>query len=72
MWLVRKVMPECCNAVHELAMYMENPGESQWRAMDRIMGYIATQDATLTIYRPKELKVVGFADSNYGVNMDTR
>jgi len=72
MWLVRKVMPECCNAVCKLAMYMDTPGESQWRAMDRIMGYIATQDATLTIYRPKELKVVGFADSNYRVNMDTR
>ncbi len=43
MWFVRKHMPETLNSIQELAMYMDNPGQDHWRAMGRLVGYIAGQ-----------------------------
>ena len=73
MWFCKKIMPECGNAVRELASYMDNPGEAHWRAMERLVGYIANHDpATLTLRQPRDLKVYGYVDSNFATNKDNR
>ena len=40
LYYVVKVGTECGNAVHVLARYMSNPGEEQWKAMRRVVGYL--------------------------------
>ena len=74
MWFCKKIMPECGNAVRELASYMDNPGEAHWRAMERlILGYIANHEpASLILRKPRDLKVYGYVDSNFATNKDNR
>jgi len=73
MWFTRKLMPEALNAIRELAMYMDNPGREHWRAMGRLVGYIAGHDKVeLRLIKPRDLKVYAFVDSNYATNKETR
>jgi len=73
MWFCKKIMPECGNAVRELASHMDNPGEAHWRAMERLIGYIANHEpATLILRKPRDLKVYGYVDSNFATNKDNR
>mgnify|MGYP000116974940 CR=1 FL=1 len=41
MWFLRKIEPECSNAGRELSAHMECPGEEHWKALSRLIGYIA-------------------------------
>jgi hypothetical protein len=73
MWFIRKLMPEALNSIRELAMYMDNPGEEHWRAMGRLVGYIAGQDEVeLRLMKPRDFKVYAYVDSNYATNKETR
>ena len=73
MWFCKKIMPECGNAIRELATHMDKPGQDHWRAMERLIGYIANNDpATLVLRKPKDLKVYGYVDSNFATNKDNR
>lgn len=72
MWLVRKVAPECGNAVRELAMFMDSPGEEQWKSMARLVGYLDATDVYLKLRQPINLKVYAWVDSNYATNVETR
>lgn len=66
-------MPEALNNIRELATYMDNPGEAHWRAMERLIGYIAGQEVVeLRMMKPKDLKVYAYVDSNYATNKETR
>jgi hypothetical protein len=73
MWFCKKIMPECGNAIRELTSHMDNPGELHWRAMERLVGYIANHEpATLILRKPRDLKVYGYVDSNFATNKDNR
>jgi hypothetical protein len=72
MWLVRKVAPECGNAVRELAMFMDSPGEEHWKAMKRLVGYLESTDVHLKLREPVDLKVYAWVDSNFATNKETR
>jgi len=73
MWFCMKIMPECGNAIRELASSMDHPGEEQWKALGRLIGYISANDpATLVLRKPKDLKVYGYVDSNWATNTETR
>ncbi|MFM5988005.1 MAG: reverse transcriptase domain-containing protein [Sphaerospermopsis kisseleviana] len=73
MWFCKKVMPECCNVIRELASCMDKPGEEQWRAMGRLVGYLAANEtAGLVLKKPRNLKVYGYVDSNWATNKETR
>jgi transposase InsO family protein len=73
MWFCKKVMPECGNAIRELASSMDRPGEQQWRSLERLIGYISNNDpATLVLRKPRDLKVYGYVDSNWATNKETR
>jgi hypothetical protein len=73
MWFTRKLMPECGNAIRELAISMDNPGEEHWRAMGRLIGYIAsTTTVELRLMKPRDLKVYAYVDSNYATNKENR
>ena len=52
---------------------MQNPGDDHWKAMGRLVGYIASKHYDGIIYRkPKSLKPVTLVDSEYGANTDHR
>ncbi|MFM8621801.1 MAG: reverse transcriptase domain-containing protein, partial [Holophagaceae bacterium] len=73
MWFCKKIMPECGNAVRELASSMDKPGDAQWRALGRLVGYLATHEtAKLILTQPHDLKVYGYVDSNWATNKETR
>ena len=40
MWYMRRITPQCCNAMRELASHMQCPIEEHWRALNRAIGYI--------------------------------
>ncbi|GAX17144.1 hypothetical protein FisN_UnNu082, partial [Fistulifera solaris] len=72
MWMVRKVAPECSNATRELAMFMDKPGKEHWKAMKRLVGYLASTDVHLKLREPLNLKVYAWVDSNFATNKETR
>ena len=72
MWLAKKVLPECVNAVRELAMFMDNPGEEQWRAMNRLMCYLSVANPVFRMCIPKDLKPMAFIDSNFATSKFNR
>jgi hypothetical protein len=63
------------NAVRELARFMEDPGAEHLAALKRVFRYLkGTQDMTLT-YGPfvtTDFKLVGFSDSDWAGELDTR
>ena len=72
MWYARKITPESSNAIRELAMFMDNPGEEHWKALGRLVGYLVTSPGYLLLRRPRDLRVFGLVDSNFATNKETR
>ena len=73
MWFTRKLMPECGNAIRELAMYMDNPGDEHWKAMGRMISYIGKEKVVeLHLMKPRDLKIYSYVDSNFATNKETR
>jgi Reverse transcriptase (RNA-dependent DNA polymerase)/gag-polypeptide of LTR copia-type/Zinc knuckle len=73
MWFCKKIMPECGNAIRELASNMDRPGEEHWKSLQRLIGYIAGNDpATLVLRKPRDLKIYGYVDSNWATNKENR
>jgi hypothetical protein len=73
MYYVVKIAPDCANAARELSQYMAQPTAEHWRAMERLVGYLKHKGSHHLIYRkPRELRVIGSADSNYATSPDDR
>jgi hypothetical protein len=74
MYLVCKLMPEGSNAARELSRHFGNPGETQWKELERFVGYLkANRDKIKLIFRkPKGMRVASNVDSNYATNKDDR
>ena len=73
MWYMRKLMPQCCNAMRELASHMSCPNEEHWKALTRAIGYIKNNiDRRVKIRTPKGLRIISYTDSDWAGNKDTR
>jgi hypothetical protein len=74
LYFVKKISPVCANACRELSQHLDNPGEDQWEALERLIGYLTVSEENRTIrYRPPtELRVQDVVDSAYASNPDTR
>ena len=74
MYLTTKLTCEMSNAVRELARHLTNPGEAHWKALERVIGYLAWRrtDLKITYRPPRELRVMCYVDSNYGHNKEDR
>ena len=71
MYYTTKIGPECVNAARELAQHMSNPGQEHWKALERLIGYLRSQKGNGLIYRrPREMRVIAYADANYATNVD--
>jgi hypothetical protein len=73
MYYVTKISPETSNAARELSQFMSTPTRDHWKAMDRMVGYLQDKPSHHLIYRkPRELRPIGSADSNYATSADDR
>ena len=66
MFYTTKVGLKQSNAVRDLSRHLENPGESHWMAMKRVVGYMKGQTKKgLLLTKPVELRMVALADADY-------
>jgi hypothetical protein len=73
MYYVTKIAPDCAITEGELSQFMARPTQEHWRAMERLVGYMKQKTSHDLIYRkPRELRAIGSADSNYATNPDDR
>ena len=73
LYYVNKMDVACSNAVRELAQHLDSPGEEHWKALGRLVGYLKTRIGTGKIMKkPKELRVVGWSDSDYAKKEDRK
>jgi len=66
---------DIANPVRELARFMENPGPEHWAAVKRVFRYLAGtkgKDLILGPFPPGELKLIGYSDSDWAGDPDTR
>jgi hypothetical protein len=66
---------DIANAVRELARFMEDPGPEHWGAAKRIMRYLKgtlDHDLVLGPFPRGELRLIGFSDSDWAGDTDTR
>jgi hypothetical protein len=73
LWTVKKKSPDCANAVSELLAHLSNPGKEHWDSVGRIVGFLAdNRDRALKMRTPTSLRVVGYVDSDWAANKETR
>jgi hypothetical protein len=74
LYFVKKIGPVCANSCQELSEHLENPGEAQWNAVERLLGYISMNicHRKLKIRPPRAMRVQDVVDSSFGDNPDTQ
>jgi histone deacetylase 1/2 len=73
LWSTKKDSPDCANAVRELSAHLSCPGEEQWHAVARVIGYLSNmEDRVLKLRKPKELRVIAYVDSDWAANKVNR
>ena len=65
LYLVKKVEPNCANAVRELSSFLDNPSIEHWKHVRRLAGYIYKYSRPLKMRAPKDLRVIGCVDSDW-------
>jgi len=59
--------------VNKVCQYMHNPQQTHWKAVKRILRYLAgTVTQGLRLYSSPSYSIVGFSDSNWATNLDDR
>ena len=74
LYFVKKISPVCANACRELSQHLDNPGEEQWNALERLLGYLlmSYENRLLKLRPPSELRAMDVVDSAYASNPDNR
>jgi hypothetical protein len=75
MWYTTKVGPEVANAARDLTSHLSNPGEEQWKFLERCVGYLTAlpeEYRSLTYRRPPELRSIMWTDSDMAKCEETR
>jgi hypothetical protein len=74
MYLVTKLFTEGSNTARELTRHFSNPGEDQWKELERAVGYLKVnkENVMLTYRKPKEMRPTATVDTNYATNKDDR
>jgi hypothetical protein len=63
--------PDCAFAVGILSQFIQNPGNTHWEALKRVMVYLGvTKDLWLTFGGQSQKLVEGFCDSDYANQSD--
>jgi len=76
-YLVTSTRPDLCFAAGFLSRFMQNPGLPHWKALKRLLRYLAfSQNVGLMFSSHQSLSqltaLLGWSDSDWGGNVDTR
>lgn len=64
-------MPDLAYEIGLVSCFMSKPGQIHWDAVKWLLRYIkGTKDLQLVYTKDKHLKIQGFCDSDYSVNLD--
>ena len=73
MWAQAATQPDLSYAVGLLARFQNKPGPAHWKALSHVMQYVnGTLDYCITYRQGINIKPMGFVDSDYGGDLDTR
>ena len=73
MYLMVCTRPDLASAIGMLARFMQDPGRVHWEAAKRVLRYVQhTKGLGLHYARKQNLELVGFCDSDWGGDPDTR
>jgi len=73
MFFVTKLGPKICIAVRDLARHMSNPGDSHWKALGRLIGYMkGIKLKGLRMKKPHSLRNGSLCDSDFAKDPITR
>jgi hypothetical protein len=68
LYAVLKVLPDCANAIQDLACHMTRPGKEHWKALERLLGYLKHHYRPVKFRAPKELRVMAMFDSDWATD----
>ena len=73
LWLANMTRPDIADSVRAVARYNIDPGVSHWRAVRKILAYVAgTRDFGLTFRKGTGGNLTAFADASYAPKSDER
>jgi len=55
LFAVRKVLPDCGNAVRDQTKHISNPRDEHWKSLDRLMGYLKHRRMPLKLRAPNSV-----------------
>jgi hypothetical protein len=73
MYLAVSSRPDIATAVNIVSRYLNDPGQEHWTAVKRILRYLrGTPDLKLTLGGTSKLVLNGYADADWGGDLDQR
>jgi hypothetical protein len=73
LYLALGTRPDIAAAVVAVSRFNANPGPTHWTAVKRVLRYLkGTQELGITYSRSETPELVGYADSDWGGDVDTR
>ena len=72
LFAIKKVLPDCANAIRDLSSHLQCPSKEHWLALARLFGYIKHRRRPFKLRQPKELRLVGCSDSDWAGDKNDR
>ena len=72
MYVILCTRQDLCHAVSLISRYQQNPGPDHWTAVKYIIKYLRMTRDCMLIYGSDELTPIGYTDSNFMSNSDSR
>lgn len=72
MYLAVSTRPDIAHAVSVLSQYNTNYGKEHWVAAKRVLRYLRSTESIGLHYKKSDQKLTGFADADWGANLDDR
>ena len=72
LFAIKKVLPDCANAIRDLSSHLQCPSKEHWLALARLFGYIKHRRQPFKLRQPKELRLVGCSDSDWAGDKNDR
>ena len=72
MYVMLCTRPDICFAVGMVSRYQSKPGEEHWIAVKYILKYLRRTRDYMLIYQDESLEPIGYTDSNFQSDIDSR
>jgi hypothetical protein len=72
LFAVKKLLPDCSNAVRDLSVHLENPGKDAWKAVGRMFGHLKHRYRPLKLRMPQDMRTRTHVDSDWATDKNDR